>query len=64
MFTLELSSYVLEIGNPDWLFYTQSGMLQIDWLILENNENAILNVNVPYWIAITSNLIQFGVRAL
>ena len=30
--------------NSDWLFNTQSSILQVDWLILENNEKAILKV--------------------
>ena len=34
--------------NFDWLFKTQSKVLQPDWLILENNEKAILNINMPY----------------
>ena len=50
MLTLELSVSVLEIPNvayttqhtkSDWLFNTQSRVLQVDWFILENNEKAI-----------------------
>ena len=47
MSALESSSSVLEIpdnanaqSKSDWLFNTQSGLLQADWLIIENNENA------------------------
>ena len=55
--TLELSSIVLEIPNEayttqsesDWLFTTQSRVLQADWWILENNEKATLNINMPYY---------------
>ena len=36
-------------ANSDWLFSTQSRVLQADWLILENNERATLNINRPYW---------------
>ena len=46
MLTLELSSVVLGIPNDaydthlksDWLFNTQTRVLQADWLTLENNE--------------------------
>ena len=34
--------------NYDWLFNIQSRVLQVDWLILENNEKATLNINIPY----------------
>ena len=35
--------------NSDWLFNTQSRVLQADWLILEFNEKATLNINnFPY----------------
>ena len=30
-----------------WLFNTQSRVLQADWLILENNEKATFNINMP-----------------
>ena len=51
MLTLELSSYVLGIPNDaqskfDWLHITQSRALQADWLILQNNEKATLNINM------------------
>ena len=32
----------------DWLFITQSRVLQADWMRLENNEKATLNINMPY----------------
>ena len=35
-------------GNYDWLFNTQSRVVQADWLMLENNEKATLNINMPY----------------
>ena len=36
--------------NSDWLFNTQSRILQVDWLILENNEKATLKVvSSHYW---------------
>ena len=49
----------LEIGNSlcrlyntqsksDWLFNTQSRILETDWLKLENNEKATLNIDMPY----------------
>ena len=34
--------------DSDWLFNTQSRVLQADWLILENNEKVTLNINMPY----------------
>ena len=33
--------------NPDWPFNTQSRVLQADWMMLENNEKATLNINLP-----------------
>ena len=36
------------ISKSDWLFDTQSRLPQADWLILENNNIATLNINVPY----------------
>ena len=33
--------------KSDWLFNTQSRVLQSDWLIIENNEKATLNINMP-----------------
>ena len=35
-------------SNYDWLSITQSDSLQGDWLILENNEKATLQINMPY----------------
>ena len=32
----------------DRLFNTQSRVLQADWFILKINENATLNINMPY----------------
>ena len=54
MLTLELSSIVLKTPNDayktqskcDWLFNTQSRVLLADWLILEDNEKATLNINI------------------
>ena len=40
MYTLELSSYVLEIPSK---FYNA------DWLILGNNKEATLNISMPYF---------------
>ena len=60
MLKLELSSVVSEIPNDtntyvlhkaesDWLFNTQSRVLQLhaDWLIWENNEMATLDIVAP-----------------
>ena len=54
MLTLELSSYLLEITNDayttlssDWLFNTQSRVLQADWFIFEINEKATLIIKMP-----------------
>ena len=69
MFTLELSSYVLEIHNHAYttlaeillLFNSQSRVLQADWLILGNNGNANLNINMPNWPkskSLTENRIE------
>ena len=33
--------------NSDWLFKTQSRVLQADWFILEFNEMANLNIKTP-----------------
>ena len=35
-------------SKSDWMFNTQSRVLQADWLILEKNEKAILNIYMPY----------------
>ena len=34
--------------NSDWLFNIQSRVPQADWFILEMNEKATLNINMPY----------------
>ena len=36
--------------NSDWLLDTQSREPQADWLILENNEKATLNIYMPYYL--------------
>ena len=41
--------------NSDWLFNTQSRVLQADWFILEINEKATLNINMPYWHPLTNS---------
>ena len=33
-----------------WLPNTQSRVQQAYWLILESNEKATLNINMPYWL--------------
>ena len=33
--------------KSDWLFNTQSNVLQADWLIVESKEKATLNINMP-----------------
>ena len=56
MLTLDLSSIVTEIPiedvqhsvESDWLFTTQSRVLQADWCILEINEKTTLKINMPY----------------
>ena len=57
MLTLELSSYVSKIPinliqhlvtKSGWLLDTQSRVLPADWLILEYNEKATLNISMPY----------------
>ena len=48
MLTLELFSYLSKIpydayvtqSNSDWLFISQSTVLRVDWLILDDNEQA------------------------
>ena len=37
--------------QSDWLFYTQSRILQVDWLIFENDEKATLHINMPYTVS-------------
>ena len=57
MLTLELSSIVLEIPNNAYTTLSRNliGYLTLSqeycepyWLILENNEKATLNINIPY----------------
>ena len=63
MLPLKLSSIVLEIpidayttwSKSDWLFVTQSRVLQADWSILGNYENATLNINMPYSCSLELN---------
>ena len=38
--------------NYDWLFNIQSRILQADWFILEVNEKATLNINMPYLLEV------------
>ena len=49
-------------SKSEWLFNTQSRVLQADWLILENNEKAALSINMPYRaIALKfKKLVTFG----
>ena len=35
--------------NSDWLFNAHSRVLQGDWVMLENNEKGILNINMPFF---------------
>ena len=70
MLTLELSTYVGNShlclyntqSNSDWLFTARSRVLQADWLILENNEKATLNINMPYWFGCMRNELTFLLR--
>ena len=39
-------------SKSDWLFNTQSRILQADWLTFENNEKATLNTNMLYSTAL------------
>ena len=58
MLKLELSSIVLEIPNGGYTTLSQnligcstlsqSRVMQVDWLTLENNEKATLNIDTPY----------------
>ena len=43
------------------MFNTQSSVLQADWLELENNEKATLNINMPYYL-LSIKIIQAKVR--
>ena len=45
--------------NSDWLFNTQSRvLLQGDWLMLEHNESATWNINMPFY-CITATLAYY-----
>ena len=57
MLTLELSSIVMEIPNDAYITLSRNLIgystlsqeyCEPDWLILENNEKATLNINMPY----------------
>ena len=57
MLTLELSVLVLEIPNDAYTTLSRNLIgcstlrqeyLQADWLIVQNNEKATLNINMPY----------------
>ena len=60
MSALELSSDVLEIPNNaytalsqnliGWSTLSQARVLQADWLIMENNEKATVNIKVPLMV--------------
>ena len=58
---INIGVFVFCIGNSQWclyntqskfdlLFNTQSEVQQDDWMVLENNEKATLNINMPYWL--------------
>ena len=36
-------------SNPDRLLNTQTRVLQADWLALENDEKATLDIDMPYY---------------
>ena len=42
-----LIAYIQHSVNSDWLFDTKLRVLQADWFVLENNEKATLNNNMP-----------------
>ena len=50
--------------NSDWLVDTQSREPQADWLILENNEKATLNINMPYCMYIIHDCLQYKYQSL
>ena len=61
MLTLELFSIVMEIPNDAYITLSRNLTLsqeycEPDWLILENNEKATLNINMPYLL----NPVCFG----
>ena len=37
-------------SKSDWLFNTQSSVLQADWWILHSKEKPTLNINIPYFM--------------
>ena len=39
-------------SKSDWLFNTQSRVLQVDWFISENNEKATSNINMVVNISV------------
>ena len=51
MFTLELSSRLLEIPIYAYTLLSQvlirCSLLQADWLVLDNNEKATLQIDMP-----------------
>ena len=38
--------------NSDWLFKTQSRVLQADWFMFRITKKATLNINMPYYHAV------------
>ena len=42
-----LIAYIQHSVNTDWLFNTKLRVLQADWLVLENNEKATLDIHMP-----------------
>ena len=64
MLTLELSVLVLEIPNDAYTTLSRNLIgcstlrqeyQQADWLIVQNNEKATLNINMPYLLVDNSN---------
>ena len=47
--TSEFRAFYNIVFSLDWLFSTQSRVLQADWLVSENNGKATLNINMPYY---------------
>ena len=50
------------LSKSDSLFKTQSRVLQDDWLILENNKKATLNINMPF--SLEPELCEFFIWGL
>ena len=46
-FPMTLIAYIQHSVNTDWLFNTKLRVLQADWLVLENNEKATLDIHMP-----------------